>query len=273
MVLAERQQVQLKDLCIGIVGVGNVGSKVATVCRILGMKVLLNDPPRERAEGSASFVTLDQIKDEADIITLHVPLNLNGEDATFHLGNETFFSSLKRKPFLINSCRGEVIETNAVKAALKKEQLRGFVCDCWENEPDIDLELLALTELATPHIAGYSKDGKATGTRMTVHAVSDFFALGLNNWLPEGVELPVHPFIDLDGTGMNDQDIISGAILSTYDIRFDDIQFRNNPPLFEQIRGDYPTRREYPAYTIIPVNIEYPVLEKLKKLGFKIKDN
>jgi erythronate-4-phosphate dehydrogenase len=273
MVLAERKHLQLKDLCIGIVGVGNVGSKVANVCRLFGMKVLLNDPPRERTEGLASFVTLDQIKDEADIITLHVPLNLAGTDATFHLGNEAFCSSLKRKPFLINSCRGEVIETNAVKAALKNEQLAGFVCDCWENEPDIDLELLALTELATPHIAGYSKDGKATGTRMTVHAVSDFFKLGLNNWLPEGVELPTHPFIELDGTAMNEQDILSRAILSTYDIQLDDKQFRNNPSLFEPLRGDYPTRREYPAFTINPVNIGSSVLGKLKKLGFKIKNN
>jgi erythronate-4-phosphate dehydrogenase len=272
MVLAETHHLQLKDLCIGIVGVGNVGSKVANVCQILGMKVLLNDPPRERAEGSASFVSIDKIKDEADIITLHVPLNINGEDATFHLGNETFLSSLKRKPFLINSCRGEVIENNAVKSALKSGQLAGFVCDCWENEPDIDLELLVLTALATPHIAGYSKDGKATGTRMTVHAVSDFFALGLNNWQPEGVELPKHPVIGLDGTGMNEQDIISKAILSTYDIRNDDALFRNNVSLFEQLRGDYPTRREYPAYTIIPVNVGKLVTEKLIKLGFKIND-
>ena len=272
MVLAETHHLQLKDLCIGIVGVGNVGSKVANICRLFGMKVLLNDPPRERAEGSGTFVSIDKIKDEADIITLHVPLNINGEDATFHLGNETFLSTLKRKPFLINSCRGEVIETNAVKSALKSGQLAGFVCDCWENEPDIDLELLALTALATPHIAGYSKDGKATGTRMTVHAVSDFFALGLNNWLPEGVELPKHPVIGLDGTGMNEQDIISKAILSTYDIRNDDVLFRNNVSLFEQLRGDYPTRREYPAYTIIPVNVGNHVTEILNKLGFKINE-
>ena len=272
MVLAETHHLQLKDLCIGIVGVGNVGSKVANICRLFGMKVLLNDPPRERAEGSGTFVSIDKIKDEADIITLHVPLNINGEDATFHLGNEPFLSTLKRKPFLINSCRGEVIETNAVKSALKSGQLAGFVCDCWENEPDIDLELLALTALATPHIAGYSKDGKATGTRMTVHAISDFFALGLNNWLPEGVELPKHPVIGLDGTGMNEQDIISKAILSTYDIRNDDVLFRNNVSLFEQLRGDYPTRREYPAYTIIPVNVGNHVTEILNKLGFKINE-
>jgi len=272
MVLAERKKLQLKDMCIGVVGVGNVGSKVATVCNLLGMKVLLNDPPRERAEGSDAFVSLQRIVDEADIITLHVPLNQKGEDATFHLGNTAFLASLKRKPVLINSCRGEVIETNAVKTALKTGQLSGFVCDCWENEPDIDLELLGMTDLATPHIAGYSKDGKATGTRMSVQAISNYFDLGLNNWLPKGVELPDHPYIELDGTGKNDQEIISTAILSTYDIRNDDRLLRNNPALFEQLRGDYPTRREYPAFTIISTHIEKNALGILRNLGFKIKE-
>ena len=269
MVLAERKNLQLKDVCMGVVGVGNVGSKVAKVCKLLGMKVLLNDPPRERAEGSDAFVSLQQIMAEADIISLHVPLNMKGEDATFHLGNEKFLSALKRKPILINSCRGEVIETNAVKAALKLEQISAFVCDCWENEPDIDLELLAMTELATPHIAGYSKDGKATGTQMSVRAISEFFDLGLETWQPSGVEVPANPIIELDGTGLSEQEIISIAILWTYDIRNDDKLFKDNPAHFEQQRGDYPTRREFPAYTIRAKNVDKETLDKLKELGFK----
>jgi erythronate-4-phosphate dehydrogenase len=269
MVLAERKNLNLKDLCIGVVGVGNVGTKVARICDLLDMKVLLNDPPRERAEGSAAFVSLKQVMQEADIITLHVPLNMKGEDATFHLGCGEFFFGLSRKPILINSCRGEVVETNAVKAALKKGQISGFVCDCWENEPDIDLELLAMTEIATPHIAGYSKDGKATGTQMSVHAISQFFNLGLGNWQPSGVELPANPVFELDGTGLNEQEIVSKAILHTYDIRNDDSDFRKDPSEFEQLRGDYPVRREFPAFTIVPMNIGEVTLDVLRKLGFK----
>ncbi|MEI8086825.1 MAG: 4-phosphoerythronate dehydrogenase PdxB [Paludibacter sp.] len=269
MVLAETRNLQLKDLCIGVVGVGNVGSKVANVCNLLGMKVLLNDPPRARAEGGNAFVSLKEVMEQADIITLHVPLNMKGDDATFHLGNETFLSQLAKKPVLINSCRGEVIETQAVKQALKNGQLSGFVCDCWENEPDIDLELLSLTTIATPHIGGYSKDGKATGTQMSVKAISDFFGLGLNNWQPSGVESPANPIIEIDGKGLNEQDIIAKVILSTYDIRNDDRAFRNNTTLFEQLRGDYPTRREFPAFTINAKNIESKTLDKLMKLGFK----
>lgn len=270
MVLAETKKLKLKDLCIGIVGVGNVGSKVAKICEIFGMKVLLNDPPRERAEGSDKFVSLETIKNEADIISLHVPLNIKGEDATFHMGNESFFSALKKKPVLINSCRGEVIKTDAVKKALKTKQLSSFVCDCWENEPDLDLELLGMTEIATPHIAGYSKDGKAKGTTMSVHAISEFFGLGLNNWQPSGVELPMNPIIEIDGEGMNEQEVFSKAILHTYDIRHDDKLLRLSPEHFEQQRGDYPTRREFPAFTVRTQRVEEKTLEKLELLGFNV---
>lgn len=271
MVLAETRNLQLKDLCIGVVGVGNVGSKVACIAELFGMKVLKNDPPRERTEGSAEFVSLKQVMDEADIITLHVPLNMKGEDTTFHLGDAEFFSGLKKKPIVINSCRGEVVETNAVKAALKNGQISAFVCDCWENEPDLDLELLAMTEIATPHIAGYSKDGKATGTEMSVHAISQYFNLGLGNWHPSGVELPEQPIFELDGNGLSEQQIISKAVLHTYDIRNDDVDFRRDPSKFEQLRGDYPIRREFPAFTIVPENIGEETLEVLQKIGFKIE--
>jgi len=270
MVLAEKNSWNLSEKTIGVVGVGNVGSKVARVAEIFGMKVLLNDPPRERAEGTVKFVSLGTIMNEADIITLHVPLNMKGEDATFHLGNELFLKALKRNPVLINSCRGEVIETEAVKNALKNCQLSAFVCDCWENEPDLDLELLALTEIATPHIAGYSKDGKATGTLMSVQAISDFFNLGLNDWRPSGVELPEQPVIEIDGDGLTEQQILSKAILHTYDIRNDDKAFRNKTELFEQLRGDYPTRREFPAFTIKAKNIGEKTLGKLKQIGYSI---
>jgi len=269
LVLAQKNNWILAEKCIGIVGVGNVGSKVATVCKLLGMKVLLNDPPRERAEGRGDFISLQRVLDEADIISLHVPLNMTGEDATFHLCNRTFFTSLKRKPVLINSCRGEAIDTTSAKEALRVGQLSGFVCDCWENEPDIDLELLALTDLATPHIAGYSRDGKATGTLMSVQAISDFFSLGLNNWRPLGVELPIHPVIEIDGTGLTEQDIIAKAVLSTYDIRDDDRRFRADTTEFEMQRGDYPVRREFTAYTLKTINVPETIMEKLKQWGFK----
>jgi erythronate-4-phosphate dehydrogenase len=163
------------------------------------------------------------------------------------------------------------VDTLAVKNALKSGQIAAFVCDCWENEPDLDLELLAMTEIATPHIAGYSKDGKATGTEMSVHAISKYFNLGLENWHPSGVELPEQPVFELDGSGLSEQQIISKAILHTYDIRNDDADFRKDPSKFEQLRGDYPTRREFPAFTIVPKSIGEGTLEVLQKIGFKVQ--
>lgn len=271
MVWADTRKLNLSELCIGVVGVGNVGSKVARFCELLGMKVLLNDPPRQRKEDSSQFVSLSEIQQKADIITLHVPLETTGEDATFHLANDQFFQDLQKKTLLINSCRGEVTKTSAVINALKEGKIEAFVADCWENEPDIDLELLAMSTLATPHIAGYSRDGKATGTVMSVQAISTFFNLGLNNWSPSGVELPEQPLITINGAGMTEQEIISRAVLHTYDIRNDDLLFRSRPTDFEKQRGDYPVRREFQAYTVLAVNIPVETLNKLQKLGFKLQ--
>lgn len=263
----------LSEKTLGVVGVGNVGKKVAKVAKILGMKVLLNDPPRERAEGSDEFVSLATVMSKSDIITLHVPLNMKGEDATYHLANPAFFEQLAKHPVLINSCRGEVVQTQAVKEALKKHLIAGFVCDCWENEPNLDLELLSQTLIATPHIAGYSKDGKAVGTTMSVRAISDFFDLGLNNWEPKEVELPEQPEINIDGNKLSEWEVLCKAILHTYDIREDDSDFRKNTDHFEQLRGDYHVRREFGAYTVNARNIKENTIEKLRQLGFQIKMN
>lgn len=268
MVWAESRKLNVKDLCIGVVGVGNVGSKVVNISKLMGMTVLKNDPPRKRKEGSSEFVELDEILEKADIISLHVPLEMTGEDATFHLANDPFFNRLKKKPLLINSCRGEVTDTRAVKKAIQDGQISGFVADCWEDEPDIDPELLEAAFLATPHIAGYSRDGKATGTRMSVQAISDFFGLNVNNWLPSGVELPAQPLITINGEGLSDQEIMAKAILHTYDIREDDARLRKNPSDFEKQRGDYPVRREFGAYTLRTVNVSKPLLDVLSKMGF-----
>jgi erythronate-4-phosphate dehydrogenase len=266
-----KKRFDLKEKTIGIVGVGHVGSKVARLCEIIGMKVLLNDPPRERVEGPEQFVSLEEIQQEADIITFHVPLNMKGEDATFHMVDEKFIQNLEKKPLLINSCRGEVFDSESIKNALKTNKISGFIADCWENEPEIDLELLQMAGYGTPHIAGYSKDGKANGTQMSVQAISRFFNLGIDNWEPENVELPEKTTIEIDGNQRREYSILAEAVLSTYDIENDDEALRENPHLFEKLRGDYPVRREFDSYTIKSKNIENETLEKLIKMGFSIK--
>jgi erythronate-4-phosphate dehydrogenase len=260
----------LKDRTLGIIGVGNVGSKIAMLARALGMKVFLNDPPRARREGEGEFVTLEKILNEADIVTVHVPLTMSGDDSTFHLFNDAAFARMKKGAWFFNSSRGEVVETAALKKSLDTLHTGGAVIDVWENEPDIDLALLSKAFIATPHIAGYSTDGKANGTSMIVNSLAGFFKLPFNNWYPDNVPLPLFPQIEIDCTGRTDQSVIHEAVLHTYSIREDDKKLRISPSGFEKHRGDYPLRREFPSYSVSLSNSGGNVRSVLKKLGFSV---
>jgi len=269
---SKRQGIALSGKTIGIVGVGQVGSRVAKTCEILGMKVLLNDPPRERQEGSAQFVSLETIQEQADMISFHVPLNMEGVDRTYHMVDGRFLQGLKKRALIFNTCRGEVFDTPAVYSAKMSGAVSGMVIDCWENEPELDLQLLSLADIGTSHIAGYSRDGKANGTRMSVQAISRFFGLGIDEWEPAGVEPPGNPHIELAGRNQGEEPLLAAAILSSYEIENDDKALRDQPHLFEQLRGDYPVRREFSSYTIRAKNVDPGVVGKLKKLGFEVLD-
>jgi erythronate-4-phosphate dehydrogenase len=257
---------------IGIVGVGKVGSKVEALCKTLGMKVLLNDPPRERREGPGNFVPLSTVLEEADILTFHVPLNLSGKDRTFHMVDQNRVKKLRKNPLLINASRGEVFDSRTLIQAKKTGLLSGFIIDCWENEPDIDLELLKICTYGTPHIAGYSKDGKANGTRMSVQAISRFFNLGINDWEPTGIEEPPSTVIKINGKRKKEYEVIAEAILATYNIEADDKKLRDHPQWFEKLRGDYPVRREFTTYTLKANNVNPETINKMRTLGFTILD-
>jgi erythronate-4-phosphate dehydrogenase len=266
--LSDKLEFELAGKTIGIVGVGNVGSKVATLCSTLGMRVLLNDRPRERLEGSEGFVSLKTIVEQADIITFHVPLNRDGEDRTFHLADATFMGRLKPKQTLINTSRGEVIETQALRSVLKQRRVAGCVLDVWENEPEIDLDLLRLVDIATPHIAGYSADGKANGTSMSIQAVSRFFSLGIDGWFPEHVPPPENPTIELDCRNLKKQQVVTTLVARTYDILADDRRLRGSPHTFEQQRATYPLRREFPAFKVSLLNAGNDVRSMVHLMGF-----
>ena len=265
---SKRKNFDLKNWTVGIVGVGQVGSRVAKTCKTLGMKVLLNDPPRERKEGSSQFVSLRTIQKQADIITFHVPLEMQGSDQTFHMVDEGFLQGLDKRALIINTSRGEVFDSQAVYNAKVAGVVSGLIIDCWENEPGLDLKLLEVADFATPHIAGYSQDGKANGTKNSVRAISQFFGLGIDNWEPTGIEPPANPIIELDGNQCSEESIPADAIVSTYEIEKDDRALRNNPHLFEELRGDYPLRREFSSYLVKGNNIEPEIMRKLKMLGF-----
>ena len=244
-----------RERTLGIVGAGNVGSKVARLAALLGFRVLLCDPPRARREGSGQFVSLDEIISRSDIITLHVPLIRDGEDATFHLFDDSRLASMNRNQILINSSRGEVVDGAALKNALAQKKILAASLDVWENEPQIDTQLLSLLFTGTPHIAGYSVDGKATGTTMSVQALGKFFDLPCRDWEVTKVPQSVQPSeFSIDTTGKTPQEVLADAILHTYDIRTDDAALRANTASFEKQRSNYPVRREFPAFCVRTLN-------------------
>lgn len=229
---------QLQGLTLGIIGVGNVGTKIIQVAQELGMRVLLNDLPRQDKEGNVNFNSLQTLAEECDILTFHVPLYKEGKYKTLHLADDAFFRSLKRRPVIINTSRGEVIETNALLNALENNLISDAIIDVWENEPDINLTLLNKAFLGTPHIAGYSADGKANATRMSLDALCRFFHLKADYRItpPE----PENPVITAATP--------AEAYLQMYDPRRDSEALKAHPELFETLRGDYPLRREKEAY-------------------------
>lgn len=268
--LARKFSFSLQNRVLGVVGVGNVGNKVVQIAEMLGMQVYLCDPPRVRQEGACGFISLDGILRECDIITFHVPLNMEGQDKTFHMIDEDLIRRIKAGTFIINTSRGEVADGQALKSALAKKKLAGAVLDVWENEPSIDPGLLSNCAIGTPHIAGYSADGKARGTSMIIHELSRFFNLGLEGWEPLEMEEPENKMIRVECLDRDDDDILSEVFRSTYHIEEDDQRLRMALTDFEKLRGNYPVRREFRAYSLELVNGWDKIRRNCRKLGFKV---
>jgi erythronate-4-phosphate dehydrogenase len=268
--LVVRHDFSLYGKTLGIIGVGHVGKKVETLARLLGMKVLLNDPPRARTEGNGGFVPIEKLLKESDIITLHVPLNRSGQDTTFHLINETTLGLFKTGSWLINTSRGEVVDGSALKSVAAARKLSGVVLDVWEKEPSFDFHLLEKVTIATPHIAGYSTDGKRNGTIQVVRSLGGYFGLPMKGWEPAGIPEPNDPVIILDCREGSLEKLICHAILQTYDVSEDDLRFRTDPGNFEKLRDIYPVRREFPAFKMILRNGTDHVIKTFKSLGFRV---
>ncbi len=230
-------------LTLGIVGVGHVGTEVWHMAKRLGFRrIVLCDPPRAEREGTAfPSATLDEVARTCDIVTFHTPLTRSPQPhATFHMADEAFFGKLKPQAVVVNTSRGEVVSNEALREALSLRRLRAAVVDTWENEPHIDRRLLDLAFLATPHIAGYSADGKANGTRMSLQHVARFFSLDASQF--DAVEAPQLPAgFEYDETLRNGRFIPE---LRLYDPARDSRNLKSAPETFEALRGNYPLRRE-----------------------------
>lgn len=220
----------LAEMTIGIVGVGNVGRIVEQWAHSLDMTVLRCDPPRQRTEGG-QWNTLEEIAAKADIITFHTPLTKTGQDATYHLIGKEFLSTLKRKPILINAARGPVADTQALIDAIVAGITGPVAIDCWENEPAISHELLKLVTIATPHIAGYSRQGKVRASQMALDAITK--NLGLPHLtVQQNIPAPAAKVVNVDD------------IKASYNPLADTAALRENTDKFEALRNHYNLRNE-----------------------------
>jgi erythronate-4-phosphate dehydrogenase len=274
---AALHHLSLKSLTLGIVGVGHIGSRVAKMAQALGMRVLLNDPPLFRQTRDPKYLPLDALI-EADVITLHTPLAYEGEDATFHLFDARRLSAMKPGSMLINTSRGAVVDNAALKEALQSRHLSTAMLDVWENEPEIDVELLRLVEIGTPHIAGYSLDGKVNGTYQIYLAACEFLGV-LPQW-QRNAALPAvaPPTILMQNEKWGSEEILQKIIRHAYDITADDRRLRESIKMpvderrhyFDRLRRDYPVRREFHNYNVNLAAGSSTAMAALEALGFRV---
>jgi len=276
--LAWGHGLRLEGMSIGVIGVGNVGSRVVRKCEALGMRVLQNDPPLQRQTGDSKYVPLDALYD-CDFITLHTPLSHEGMDKTFHLAGDAFFSSLKQGAIFLNASRGAVTDTQALKAALRAGRLRAAVLDVWEGEPCIDTELLAVVDLGTPHIAGYSYDGKIAGTIMIYQAFCNYFGLPVKLDAGDFLPPPEVPRLEMHIGGATEEELLARAVEQVYSIRCDDRDLRqvvdqpreNQGRFFDSLRTNYPIRREFHNTMVVLDPGRESLARKLKGIGFNVE--
>lgn len=276
LVLAERKGFALAGKSVGIIGCGNVGSRVRERLAALGMHCVVNDPPLQAQGGHDDFVSLEEVL-QADVITVHVPYTRDGVYPTHHLVDETVLRKLQPGALFINTSRGAVTDNQALEALLAERDDLSVVLDVWEGEPAINMSLLQRVDLGTPHIAGYSLDGKLRGTEMIYRAACDWFGLPgqwrAADFLPAGSVIDCSEPEDMSASAM-----LRAAVFSTYDIRADDARLRTmlslptgeQPAYFDRLRKEYPVRREFSTCSVLVSDTGSECEQLLRGLGFPV---
>jgi erythronate-4-phosphate dehydrogenase len=276
LIIAEQQGFQLRDKTVGIIGCGNVGSRVLTKLKALEVDCIIHDPPLLEKNSRLDYVDLESVL-SADIITLHLPFSKTGCHPTYHLVNTDFLAKLRKDVILVNTSRGAVVDETALLETLAAHPAMTVILDVWKNEPLINPLLLQRAALGTPHIAGYSFDGKVRGTSMLYSAICDYFQHS-PIWQAQTC-LPKPPLTRLSfSKTVNDNDnvAIHSAVMACYDVRRDDAALRRitcaiEPgTYFDNLRKHYPIRREFGC-----IEIELPLektelAKQLRGLGFKV---
>ncbi|MFJ2364695.1 4-phosphoerythronate dehydrogenase PdxB [Pseudomonas sp. NPDC087697] len=268
LTLAEIEGIDLAERTYGVVGAGEVGGRLVKVLQGLGWKVLVCDPPRQAAEGG-EFVSLEQIVEQCDVISLHTPLNKTAEQPTWHLFDENRLNQLKPGAWLINASRGPVVDNSALREVLLAREDLQAVLDVWEGEPSVDIALAELCVIATPHIAGYSLDGKQRGTAQIYQAFCQFLGqpaqVSLDELLPAPWLAQVHLNASCDPAWA-----LAMVCRGVYDPRRDDADFRRSLVVsgaeqrtaFDLLRKHYPERREIDGLKV-RIDGESPALRQM----------
>ncbi|CBG89475.1 4-phosphoerythronate dehydrogenase PdxB [Citrobacter rodentium] len=267
LMLAERDGFALRDRTVGIVGVGNVGSRLQARLEAFGVRTLLCDPPRADRGDEGDFRALGELVREADILTFHTPLFKDGPYRTLHLADEALIARLKPGAILINACRGPVVDNAALLARLKAGQALSVVLDVWEGEPELNVELLGKVDIGTPHIAGYTLEGKARGTTQVFEAYSAF--IGRAQHVALDTLLPAPEFGRITLHGPLDQPTLKRLAHLVYDVRRDDAPLRKVagiPGEFDKLRKNYLERREWSSLYVMCDDASAAAL--LHQLGF-----
>ena len=270
VVLAERYQLSLLDKTVGIVGAGNTGSRLAEKLTALGIRYKLCDPLLADAGDSREFVALAEAL-ACDIVSLHVPLTRTGEHSTYHLLDKAQLTTLNEQQIIINACRGEVVDNQALLAIKQQGQGPTLVLDVWEGEPNVLTELIPFADIASAHIAGYSLEGKARGTEILYQALCQVLEIEADKQLVDFLPKPKVSCVTINPSDNRNQEIdeilLNQLVKMVYDVRRDDGIFRQQLSRlgFDHIRKNYPTRREFSS---LAMSGEHSLLSTLEQLGF-----
>lgn len=250
LTLAEREGAELASRRVGIVGAGNVGNRLWQRLERLGIECLVCDPPRAEAEGRSDFVDLDTLLGRVDVICVHTPLVREGRYPTQHMLDEARIATLAPGCWLLNAGRGSCIDNAALRRRLERQGDLRCVLDVWEGEPECDAALFPLVDIATPHIAGHSLDGKMRGTEMAYQGLVEFCGLPRRHSLERLAPMPWLRRIEL-GAETPRQEALSMCVRACYDVQRDMagflryVQRFGTAKGFDRYRADYPVRREF----------------------------
>lgn len=282
VLLARKRAALLPGRTLGIVGVGQVGSRVAQKAALLGLRVLRNDPPLALKTGSPEFLPLEAVLAAADVLTLHVPLESGGPFPTRHLADCRRFGQLRPGAWFLNTSRGEVVDPDSLQCALDHHLLSACALDVWENEPELAEPLRRAVDLLTPHVAGYSLEGLLNGTLHCHRELAHFLEVE-PSWSPDPRQLPPAPFLQIEAARRPDEDVLADLLAAACPLPDADRAWRAEMEAasgtddlrrrFDRFRKDYSSRREFSAIRVHLSHASPALLETAAAFGFQISSH